>query len=76
MLDKHLTFKYHPKNLKLKLNRANCLLSKMTYLVKFPLLKIMCYGLFDTHLRYGSQTWGQKQSKTVEAIEMTQNKVL
>ena len=36
----------------------------------------MYYGLFDTHLRYGSQTWGQKQSKTVETIEMTQNKVL
>ena len=36
----------------------------------------MYYGLFDSHLRYGNQTWGQKQSKTVEVIEMTQNKVL
>ena len=36
----------------------------------------MYYGPFDSHLRYGNQTWGQKQSKTVEVIEMTQNEVL
>ena len=38
MLDEHLTFKYYLQNLKLKLNRANCLLSKIRYYVKFPLL--------------------------------------
>ena len=31
MLDEHLTFKYRSQNLKLKLNRANCLLSKIRY---------------------------------------------
>ena len=31
ILDEHLTFKYHLQNLKLKLNRANCLLSKIRY---------------------------------------------
>ena len=38
ILDEHLTFKYYLQNLKLKLNRANCLLSKIRYYVKFPLL--------------------------------------
>ena len=38
MLDEHLTFKYYLQNLKLKLNRANCLKSKIRYYVKFPLL--------------------------------------
>ena len=38
MLDEHLTFKYYLQNLKLKLNRANCLPSKIRYYVKFPLL--------------------------------------
>ena len=36
ILNEHLTFKYHLQ--KLKLNRANCLLSKIRYYVKFPLL--------------------------------------
>ena len=62
-LDKHLTFKYHLENLKLKLNRANCLLSKIRYFVKFPLLRTIYYAIFDTHLKYGCQIWGQNQSK-------------
>ena len=76
ILDEHLTFKYHLENLKLKLNRANCLLSKIRYFVKFPLLRTIYYALFDTHLRYGCQIWGQNQSKIVEAIKRTQNKAL
>ena len=76
ILDEHLTFKYHLENLKLKLNRANCLLSKIRYFVKFPLLRTIYYALFDTHLRYGCQIWGQNQSKIVEAIKTTQNKAL
>ena len=31
ILDKHLTFKPHLDKLKLKLNRGNCLLSKIRY---------------------------------------------
>ena len=31
VLDEHLIFKYHFQNFKLKLNRANCLLSKIRY---------------------------------------------
>ena len=53
ILDRHLTFKYHLENLKLKLNRANFLLSKLRYFVKFPLLRTKYYARFDTHLRYG-----------------------
>ena len=74
--DEHLTFKYHLENLKLKLNRANCLLSKIKYFAKFPLLRTIYYALFDTHLRYGCQIWGQNQSKIVEVIKRTQNKAL
>ena len=55
ILDEHLTFKYHLENLKLKLNRANCLLSKTRYFVKFSLLRTIYCALVDTHLRYGCQ---------------------
>ena len=75
ILDEHLTFKYHLENLKLKLNKANCLLSKIRYFVKLLLLRTIYYALFDTHLRYGCQIWGQNQSKIVEAIKKTQNKL-
>ena len=76
ILDEHLTFKYHLENLNLKLNRANCLLSKIGYYVRLPLLRTLHYALFDSHLRYGCQIWGQKHSQTVETIEQTQNKAL
>ena len=76
ILDEHLTFKYHLENLNLKLNRANCLLSKIRYYVKFSLLRTLYYALFDSHVRYGCQIWGQKQSPTAETIEQTQNKAL
>ena len=55
ILDKHLTLKYHLQNLKLKLNRASCVLSKIRYCVQFPLLRTIHYALFDSHLRYGGQ---------------------
>ena len=76
ILDKHLAFKNHLENFNLKLNRSNCLLPKIRYFVKFPLLRIIHYALFDTHLRYECQIWGQNQSKIVEAIKRTQNKAL
>ena len=81
ILDEHLTFKYHLENLKLKLNRANCLLLKIRYFVKilqyfyFSLRTIYC-AHFDFHLRYGCQIWGQIQNKVIEAIERTQNKAM
>ena len=75
ILDKYL-LKYHLENLHLKQNISNCLLSNVRYYVKFPLLRTIYYALFDSHLRYGCQIWGQKQSQNVEAIEQTQNKAL
>ena len=75
-LDEHLTFKYYLENLKLKINSANCLLLKTRYLFKFSLLRTLYYALFDTHLRYGCQILGQKQSEIVETNERSQNKAL
>ena len=76
ILDEHLIFKYHLQNLKLKVNRAYFLLSKVRYYVKFPLLWTICYALFDSHLRYGCQIWGQRRNEYIESIEKTQNKAI
>ena len=51
-------------------------LKSKIYYVKFPCLRTLYYALFDSHLRYGSQIWGIKQSQTVETTERTQNKAL
>ena len=76
ILDEHLIFKYHLQNLKLKVNRAYFLLSKVRYYVKFPLPRTICYALFDSHLRYGCQIWGQRRNEYIESIEKTQNKAI
>ena len=61
ILNEHLTFKYHLENLNLKLNRANCLLSKIRYYVRFPLLRTLYYALFDSHLKYVAK-YGNKNT--------------
>ena len=68
--------KYRLENLKLKLNKAKCLFSKIRYFVKLTLLRTIYYAFFDTHLRHGCQIWGQNQSKIVEAIKRIQNRTL
>ena len=76
ILDKHPTLQYHLEKLKLKLNRTNCLFSKIIYFVHFSFLRTIYYPLFDTPLRYRCQIWEKNQSNIVEVIERTQNKVL
>ena len=72
--DKHLTFKYYLHNLKLKLNRANCLQSKTRYYVH--LLRTIYYALFDSYLKYSCQILDQRQNEYTESIEKTQNKAI
>ena len=76
ILDENLTFGPHLDNLKLKLNRGNCLLSKIRYYVQAGLLRTIYYALFDSHLRYGSQIWGQVNNLDISKIKTTQNKAL
>ena len=77
ILDKHLTFKYHLQNLKLKLNRAHCLLSKIRNFIKFSPTKNGIFAFFLTHLKYGCQIckYGDR-AKIIEEVERTQNKTL
>ena len=68
-LDENLSFKYHLDTIKLKLNRANCLLSKIRHYVRASLLRTIYFAIFDPHLRQGCQIWGQNKSYGVENIE-------
>ena len=46
-LDENISFKYNLDIIKLKLNRANCLLSKIKHYVRAPLLTTIHFVIFD-----------------------------
>ena len=75
-LDENLSFKYHVDIIKLKLNRANCLLSEIRHYVRAPLLRTIYFAIFDPQLKYGCQIWGQNKNYAVENIEKLQNKAI
>ena len=75
-LDQHLTFKLHMQTIKLKLNRANGLLAKIRYHVNSEFLKTIYSAIFEPHLRYSCQLWGQTQTQVMSNIEKIQNKAL
>ena len=60
--------------LKTNLNRANGLLAKIRHLVSKSLLRTIYFAIFDSHLRYGCQIWGQKDSQEFKSITTVQNK--
>ena len=75
-MDEHLTFKNHKDTEKLKINRANGLLVKLRHYVNPALLRTIYYAIFEPHLRYGCQLWGQTQTQVLQNIEKIQNKAL
>ena len=61
-------------HLRQKLNRTNGLLAKLRHQVSSSLLKAIYFALFDSHLRYAAQVWGQGSNNVVDMIKRTQNK--
>ena len=76
IMNEHLTFKNHIDTVKLKLNRANGLLAKLRHYVNPTLLRTIYYAIFEPHLRYGCQLWGQAQTQVLQNIEKIQNRGL
>ena len=69
-----LTWETHFKNLIPKLDRAIGLLSKVKHYTPKFLLKMIYYSLFNSHLIYGSQIWGQTKTKLFQEVVKLQNK--
>ena len=76
LIDEHLLFKDHINFLKQKLNRANGILAKLRHHLPSDILKTVYYSLFDTHLRYACQVWGQSNSDILVMVQRAQNKSL
>ena len=74
-LQKDLEWNIHINNLSAKLNRAIGILSKIRHYVPKYLLRTIYYALFNSHLIYACQIWGQKES-IVRKLLSIQNKAL
>ena len=75
LLNEHLDWTKHVNSLVPKLNRAVGLLSKVRHYVPKSILKSVYFSLFNSHLIYGCQIWGQQQT-TIQKLSQIQNKAL
>ena len=78
ILNNNLTWDTHLEILIKKLNRAIGLLSKIRHYTPKFLLRTIYYSLFNSHLIYGCQVWGQRErmSETLRKIANLQDKAL
>ena len=75
-IDETLTFDYHCKFLWTKLNRALGMLYKCRHYLDPAQLKTLYFAIFNCHLTYGCQVWGQKRDGYTEKIFTIQNKAM
>ena len=61
-IDQHLNWNEHIKNIIPKLSRAIGVLSKICHYVPKFLLKTIYYSIFNSHLIYACQVWGQNET--------------
>ena len=73
-LNDSLTWETDFKNLIPKLNKAIGLLSKVRHYTPKFILKTIYYFLFNSHLIYASQIWGQTKIKLFQEVVKLQNK--
>ena len=76
LMDQHLSWNQHLKMLKQKLSWANGLLAKVCYYLSPNLLRTLYFSIFESHLRYGCQIWGQRSNHNLNDIANLQRKVI
>ena len=74
-MEQHLDWNVHIKNAVPKLNRAIGILYKIRHYVSKFLLKTIYYSLFNFHLIFACQVWGQNK-KYLEKLSTLQNKAI
>ena len=75
-LDENLNWKKHISVLSSKLRRANGALSKLRHFTTPEILRSVYYSIFNSHLNYGSQIWGQKQNYITNRVFTLQKSAL
>ena len=71
-LDENLNWNQHIKELSAKLRRANGVLCKLRHYIPYSVLREVYYALFSSHMRYGCQVWGQKNTYITNRIFLLQ----
>ena len=75
-LDSTLSGKQHCNILCNKLKRANGMLSKIRHYVPKKELKSIYYAIFNSHMIFGCQIWGQTRNIHISKIYRLQNRAL
>ena len=75
-LDEHSQWTKQLPNVKIKLNKAIGILSKLRHNSNLDILKITYRSLFGSHLLYGCQLWGQKNQTSLNQIQILRNRAL
>ena len=76
ILDHHLSWDKHMKQLIPKLSRATGMLAILRHYVPKQTLLNIYYAIFNSHLIYGSQIWGQETHEYIKKLSTLQNKAL
>ena len=76
LMEQHLSQDQHLKMLKQKLSRANGLLAKVSYYLSPKLLRTLYFSIFESHLRYVCQIWGQHSNHNLHDIANLQCKAI
>ena len=76
LLDEHMSWNEQIYQIKLKLNRTICILSKPRSHASLNTLRIAYYSLFQSHLQYDVQLWGQTNQEFKELMQKLRNRAL
>ena len=76
LTDQHLLWNKQVAQIKIRLNRAIGMLSKLRINTNFNILKTVYHSLFQSQLHYGTQLWGQKNNETITTFRKPQNRAL
>ena len=76
LLDEYLSRKPHINELIKKLNRSNCMLSKIRHFVNNNAIRSLYFSLFSSHINYCCQVWGQSGNYHLNRILSVQRSAL
>ena len=76
ILDEHLQWNDQIAQVKVKLNRAIGILSKIRHNANPTILKVVYHSLFGSNLLYGAQLWGQTNLANQNSIQVLQNRAI
>ena len=76
LIDEHLYWNEQITQVKMRLNHAVGILSKLRSNANLNTLKSAYHSLFESHLQYVTQLWVQMDNETITTFQKLQNRAL